>query len=1091
MVKNPKDREYVIRKTLVEDKKGDIEIEGKKYNLKISGARKKKLSANTAQAQKHLKETNNTVFGNKKVKAKTPYSEALRKSKKGWEIIHYERDSQTSLIKMCNTIIDLAKNRSMALVTFRFIEPIMEYVNEQGKKDIQYDSIFRSYSLTGKTAGELYDLVVKSLTTKSEGSDPVSSDNDLDTTFFKLAYREIKGNSKVNRTDGKSIKTRYFNTISFNSKEGDCLLAIINNGKKLDVIRKDLELPDGGININQIPILEDYFKININIYDNDIDIKRVEIDTDKENKTVSTFEYILLHRSSKKYKETYDILLYNNHFSLIKKYLPVVFDPICGELLKNSERDKKRQIKLTKEEIQKSLERYGRPIVNKNIKKKVDYDEYIIFWDIETVFNKRNLNLLEPYSVAWLEVKRSELKNCDFSKMKDKVHFTKGINCMKKFIEWIDENDDSKKYHLVGYNNARFDNFPLVKELANNDILRNVMFVNNSLLKVFFSGRHETFDLVRFTMCSLDTACRDFKTNPKKLEGFSHYLPQDAFNKKGWTGLIKWLDTNKDKIENYNKTDVLATADLFRIVSKEFLRLTGKDILKFPTLASLAYKCFDETNKKDCENLEEIANDMLSGKNRLSHCVKSQKLDELIRDSFTGGRCQKFNKKNRNFNNRMDEKFKVNDHLFMFDVKSLYPYVMMNRYYPIGECKYTSKYRTDKLGIYHIKIIKQPFMKIIPNRDKKKKSLDWEFDGEITKRLTSVEIECLKRHGATIEFLPWIKNSKTIGIYWDKYSDTLFNKFFEPLKAEKTKQDELCAKGHKDYNPALRNICKLLLNSLSGKMGQRNFETQSELCKTIKDEDRLLKKSKDGLLKPEFWCGDFTICTINKMNSLIYKNNSKPSQLCAFIYAWSRVYMYDLIFSKYDVIYTDTDSALLKKKDGEDFIEKFIQKKGTKPHIYHDLSDEKGIPVMGGDFGQFEEELGIKEDDNVETYILAKKLYAIEIRDKDGHIKLKDKSKYRMKGINFKRDILISKEIANIIKNKGPNFAYEYYKCMEDHPSKNFLKLHPFRTILTVGKCYYLTSQLKREEFNIKQLYSIKKLDIRENNLNKKETAIS
>ena len=1068
--KNATDRNNILDKELVKDKAGDIKIKGKSYKIKtnIKNPLTNKFNfvdINSTKAINNLKVKNNTLYGKKSVKVKAPYDILLKKQSRGWNEVNYSRQQQTSLKKMTNTIVNLSKNKKWIKVTLRFIE------NNNGDSD--FNNIFRSFRIrkgkNGLSSEALYDEIIESMFKPAEGSDGVPSNYDIDTTFFRLSYNENIGNSKTTRTDGKSIKTKYFHTISFKSDEGDCLLAIINCKKKFSTIRKDLELPDGGIDIKYIPALEKYLKININIYENNIHIKSITKDTDKANKTLVDYDYILLYESKLKYDETYEILLHENHYSLIKKKIHIFFDPICGDQLENG-KDLSRPIKLTKEEIHKSLLKQGRAILDGKKKHiKIENEDYYLFYDIETVFNRSNTNLLDVYSISWYEVSEKYIhnpSNYDLEKNLKETYFLSGVNCMRKFIEWIDENDEGKKYTLIGYNNSRFDNFPLVKSLINADMLNNVLYVNNSLLKVHFSGRHDTFDLCRFTACSLKDACKGFKTYPEKIDGFSHFLPQNEFNKNGWNGLNDWIDENKEKITRYNKIDVLATASLFYSVKDNYFKLTKKNILDFTTLASLSYKCFDETNIIYLDN--EKTGD------KLAKPVKSYELDNEIRESYTGGRCQRF----------YQHDYWINNKSRMYDVKSLYPYIMMNRYFPTGDYKFTNTYREDKLGIYNVKILKQPEINIIPNREV---MLDWDYSDIIQKRLTSVEIECLKRHGAEFKFLPWNDNIKSIGIYWTEYSKKLFNTFFEPIKAEKTDQDKYSKTKDKKYNPALRNICKLILNSLSGKMGQRNFETESFLCKTTKDEKKYTAKMKDDSISLEFSCGDYRILKGEKLDKHVYKTcTAKPSQLCAFIYAWSRTYMYDLLYSKYKVIYTDTDSALVNKKDGEDFESKFIKQKGKAPHIYYKLTNNnKYIKVLGDDFGQFEEELQIKDNQTSEQYIIGKKLYAIEIKNKDGTID-KDHSKYRMKGVNCKydpkkfdkdtvRDILITEKQNNELKNYTSEELYEFYK---NNQGKELDMMAPFREIEKNDKCYFLTSQLKKEEFNIKQLFTIKKLDI-------------
>ena len=214
------------------------------------------------------------------------------------------------------------------------------------------------------------------------------------------------------------------------------------------------------------------------------------------------------------------------------------------------------------------------------------------------------------------------------------------------------------------------------------------------------------------------------------------------------------------------------------------------DILNYTTLASLTYDTFKTVNKTSTNKIP---------------AAETEEDDLFIREAIIGGRCQDFK-----------VEFRVNDRLYCVDVKSLYPFIMLNSSFPIGRYKKTKAYRNDKHGIYSVKITKQPNIKIIPKRrDEGEDVLNWDYEGKMRCVLTSVDIECLKRHGGDIEFIPQ-DNKDYIGIYWNDHTDNLFNNYLAPIKDEKTRQDQLAKADDPKYNPALRNICKLLLNSLSG-----------------------------------------------------------------------------------------------------------------------------------------------------------------------------------------------------------------------------------------------------------------------------------
>lgn len=881
-------------------------------------------------------------------------------------------------------------------------------------------------------------------------SDTFNEGYELDTKFFRLTFdTNLLGNS--GRKDLKIIKTKYFKCKSYPAKEGDCLLAIIRNGKQIQTIRRDLKL-DGGIKIEDIPSLEKYLKININIFNDEILIDKKIKDTDSSNKTIVSYEYEKFFESNNIYKGiTYDILLKDQHYSLIYSKKELFFDQICGDMLKMTKKGPKM---LTDLQIRKSLVRQGRKIAgdkndDDNLKEK------FLFFDIETIFNPYKLYMLEPYSVSWhISDKAIKFSSENIEKKIDECQLLIGENCLDKFVNWIENNSDGVKYVLIGYNNSRFDNFPLLRSLINADIFTSLMFVQNSILQLRFGQKNRCFDLCRFVMTSLDNACKSFNISPKKLQGFSHYEPQNAFMRGGWNVLQTWIVDHYEKLERYNKIDVLATENLFFTVRIAYCKLLGLDILDYTTLASASYDKFKNTNEYNI------------------NAPPTRELDIFIRKAIIGGRCQKF-VKNHN----------INELLSCVDVKSLYPYVMLNRHYPINKIIQTDKYINDKLGIYNVKIIKQPSKNIIPFRNTDG-SLDWEYEGKIKTELTSIEIECILRHGGEVKIYD--------GIYWNNSTDKLFEKYFEKIKEEKTKQDLLNKQQDVNYNPALRNIAKLLLNSLSGKFVQRNFEESHELVKNIKEEAKFFEKTKSQELK--LMIGDYRLFRGELKDDKIYSvKKAKPSYIGVFIYAHARTYMYDILYSNYNVLYTDTDSGLLCKKDWDDFKNKYIECVGEGPLKYYKLTDKQtNIPTIGNEFGQFEEELNTKGKSCI-SYIIAKKIYCIQIKDKNGVIQ--KESKYRIKGINIRRDRWLSQDIVDEINQMKDNDKkkeylynlkkeldkkYDETKDIKNNECNTYEQLeilNHFKELEETGKTNFLCGQIKKhEKLYMTQSFSIKTL---------------
>src|SRR5690606_9564164 len=90
---------------------------------------------------------------------------------------------------------------------------------------------------------------------------------------------------------------------------------------------------------------------------------------------------------------------------------------------------------------------------------------------------------------------------------------------------------DSSLITLIGYNSSRFDNYFLIPELAKRDLLDDIFYQGNSLLNIKWGGRHNTFDVCRYTTGKLGNVAKNFKCKFEKVGGFNHDDVQKHYNK--------------------------------------------------------------------------------------------------------------------------------------------------------------------------------------------------------------------------------------------------------------------------------------------------------------------------------------------------------------------------------------------------------------------------------------------------------------------------------------------------------------------------------------------------------------------------------
>jgi len=752
--------------------------------------------------------------------------------------------------------------------------------------------------------------------TMGQGSDTdiIDSGMVVDTSFFQLSYKKDQQGGNITN-EGKKVFSTYYKVKNYVSEDNNCLIACIVNErkslKKCREIRLELSklfnIPLGTpISIDDMNKVEDYFKINIDVYGDD--------DVDE-----------MMYKSPYKYEKAVEILLKDCHYLRITKHRFEVKDD-----------DEKKKYKKEK--------------------KKTRY----LFYDLETIFDKKDVKLLKPYSCSWFihypEEEFDYLKN-EKLYFKDRCKFSVGKNCMSKMMGLIMNPPPGYKYKIIGFNNSRFDNFFLASKAEEYEALgkNGFFYANNSILNMYI-GSSDTFDLCRFVACSLKDACKNFQTNPSKMEGYSHLIPQKHFDNGGWDGLMKFINDNHNYIEKYNKFDVLSLCDLTMKVRKAVHTLLGGKILTdYMTIGQMAYKHFQDEKKYNIPR------------------PKTYEDDKFIRSALCAGRTQAYYKK-----------MKYEGGLRMVDAKSLYPFVMMNRSYPVGEYCETKSYVEDKKGIYRCKIIHQ-FMEwkgdvydtMIKHPELHKKyapivyplrspepdvPLNWEYREEQEVNLTNIDIECIRRNGGAVEVYE--------GIYWEKDTDDLFKSYLEPLMNEKNKQDKLKKNKDAKYNVALRELCKLFSNCLSGKVIQKNYEDCFERIKDYNHLKETFDKLKKGT-KKIYNHGSVSYVSGKLIENNIYKKSAKPSYLGVFIYSYARDYMYESILNKYVCLYEDTDSALLPIEEYNRFI--------------IDNADN----IENGKYGCFEEEVG----DATKSIMLAPKSYCV-INEKNDKM-----SKYKFKGV--------------------------------------------------------------------------------------------
>jgi hypothetical protein len=366
--------------------------------------------------------------------------------------------------------------------------------------------------------------------------------------------------------------------------------------------------------------------------------------------------------------------------------------------------------------------------------------------------------------------------------------------------------------------------------------------------------------------------------------------------------------------------------------------------------------------------------------------VKDVLVDDFIRSSIICGRTEVI-------------RGEYSD-LSSIDVTSLYLYVMLNNQYPIGFPTLVNEYQNDKIGVYNVIIHSQPIPNIIPHKTEEGR-LNWKYTGEIKRVLNSVDIDCLLRYGANI--------TVGKGCYWKKATMNIFNDYFHKLMTEKKQQDEYRLENDDRYNAALRELCKLQMNALSGKLAQRRYENISVFIQNNKQRNAFENKVDKDTIK--YFVGkNYIIAEGHKMKTTV----QNPVIWGSLIYSYARTYMYDKVLSKVKVYGMDTDSAFIQHED--------IVKLGD---------------IYGSKIGQFK-----IETQQHHAILVAPKCYIFFMGNKI--------IKQRFKGVNTIKDKVIDHEPTDI------NTIHDYY-----YDENNHINIDTYRTMLKTN-VDILTSSLNK-----------------------------
>ncbi len=483
--------------------------------------------------------------------------------------------------------------------------------------------------------------------------------------------------------------------------------------------------------------------------------------------------------------------------------------------------------------------------------------------------------------------------------MNDFINFINHI-CTKKDNKKSRPNEAINDIFMYGFNNSRFDNLFIYEKLYEEDPETGFIFTKNAIKKIEFNNVH-IFDLNLYYAGSLDYVAKQFKLEETKGIYPYRFPNKDNLDYIGEVPDVKYFKSKedyekvkeqyKDKLFNlkeYTEKYCLMDAKLVYLMaikhldeSLQFINGRLADTQYCASGAGIALKCY----------VQIFLNDTLE-----------QSPDKIIlneKQAYKGGRTEVFK---RMFNRQTHRK------LYYFDINSSYPSSMVKEMpfkYISTIPKEEKTYGVKDIIEYNNYLSRVEYI----GKDKKfiQNILTRVDEGDI---IATNDTEYSYNWGC--ELIEAIKNGCKVYIKsCDRYEPkAIFKEYSEHYYKERL--------GIKETNVAKANFFKLLLNSLYGKFGQKNF-TKKVMCKNSNEMYEILGKD-NKLINFEVLENNMLFEYETKGSE--YNSIGKLVRFSSYITALSRCKLSEIIrdIGVEHIYYCDTDSIFTDKKPSDKFI---------------------------------------------------------------------------------------------------------------------------------------------------------------------------
>jgi|CXWL01.1.fsa_nt_gi hypothetical protein len=963
------------------------------------------------------------------------------------------------------------------------------------------DYEFRSINLRNRTGGLVNagQLLANIDDLRYPSGDIPGSDGEKFVVDANIAYREFyleyeiieplvggaKGKRKRNNSSVKGYLTADFT--EEDDPSNNCLLINLKNygdlpgtyrkgkpytttTKRCDSIRNEMEaalkLPKGKMigGAEQLNFIAKVFGCGIKIvmgYDTIPDSQRMFCDRGGKYKCeTKPFEIVVGVYGDWPEDMCIKVLLHDKHYTLVLDD-NLLYSEVTGDIGQ-----------FTDDQIKTRLIEQGRYKTKKYFPKKKgeSVHKYVVF-DYETVHEGP---LLWPYAVGYFVIDDFGITN--YESFFDKVqlfynfdHNDPGLVTRAMLNDLERRKGKNDIYTFITFNGSKFDNYFLADCLASagENRINSIFLTDDGGIRDIRFGSSSTLDLAKIVASSLQIACDGFNTKPKKLEGYSHTDIQVAYEEGR---LEEFYFAHEEQFDEYLKRDVLSTVSLACILNKE-IKEVFKLVCQYNNLETDEEFGLLEGTKK--ATASSFAWAMANRVCELPKAFDNQEMDNFARDAIVAGRTQIY--KHEKYN-PTGSRVKITGHkLRMIDFVSLYPtsmaaperirqmlghdswgkYPTSNNVFPVKH------FVKGEVGLYKVIIHSQPYPRILPLRDEKTGRLDWEYKGEFTCNCTHMDLILLEKYGGKFTVIE--------GYLFLSADHGIFAPYINALAAIKNQEDILKKAYSPDYNEARRELVKLLMNGLSGKVTQRNFDEYVEIVQGLNDKAKLYAsgKFKDNYdIKLFELANGYAVISGKIPDEKVYNpDKAYPSYLAVFIYSYSRALLYE-IMCRNGILYSDTDSGLFVKEDYDKIMENYS--------LINCADRDKLLGDVDEELGEYHESI---------AYLIAPKDYCVLLYGEDGNRLFKkngkERSKIRGKGVK-NNDVLITYDELNELKSKDIDIQDELAEIYRGNKGHKKIAEDPvaFFEAKLEGDATAITSQLRKSykqgSFFVKQLFGFK-----------------